>query len=144
MIWGDNTSWQYSFQRGYIMKKILQYLLFVPVIFLMTLVSAQAAGSDISTMAVIIMHLNHYPDSREQEKLAGIVADEHASAGEKVLASALKNMHHSVGGSDAEKLHRLQADASASKQEKELAAILLGITHHPSAADKQKLKSLID
>jgi len=126
------------------MKKILQYMLLVPALFLMTISSVQAADSDISTMAGIVMHLNHYPDSGEQEKLAGIVAESQASAGEKVLAKALGNMRHKVSDSDAGKLRRLQSDANASKQEKELAAILLGIVHHPSDSDKQRLKSLLD
>jgi len=126
------------------MKKVLQYLLLVPALLLITFSSAQAADADIGTMAAIIMHLNHYPNSADQDKLAAIEADRQASVGEKVLANALKNMRHKVSGNDADQLRRLQSDAAASKQEKELATILLGIAHHPSASDKQKLKRLID
>jgi len=128
------------------MKKVLQYLLLVPALFLITFSSAQAADADadIATMAAIIMHLNHYPNSVDQDKLAAIEADRQASVGEKALANALKNMRHKVSGNDADQLRRLQSDAAASKQEKELATILLGIAHHPSASDKKKLKRLID
>jgi hypothetical protein len=131
-------------ERGYMMKKILQAMVLASLLFVFAIPSATAADSNISTMAAIVMHLNHYPASGEQEKLAAIVADAHASAGEKVLAKALKNMRHKVTDSDAALLRQLQSDAAASAQEKELAAILSGITHHPSAGDKQKLKALIN
>ncbi len=126
------------------MKKISSYLLLAPALILITATSVQAHDSNIRTLAGIIMHLNHYPSSSEQDVLSGIAAGHHATAGEKILASALKHMQHRVSGSDAEKLHQLQSDASASKQEQALASILLGINHHSSDSDKQKLKSLLE
>lgn len=105
--------------------------------------SAQAASSAIGTMAEIAMHLNHYPGDDEKMKLDAIIADAHASAGEKALAGALKRMQHQVGGADVNKLRDLMQDGSTSEQEKLLAEVLLGINHKPTEADKERLKSLL-
>lgn len=126
------------------MRKGFHYFLLVPAIVMAMGSVALAADSAISTMAGIVMHLNHYPSGSEKETLAGIVHDGHATAGEKTLAAALMNMKHSVGGSDARKLHNLISDDHASKQEKALADVLLGLAHHPSAADKERLQSLMN
>jgi len=126
------------------MKKILSYLILVPALLLIAIPSVQAADSAISTMAGIVMHLNHYPDSSEMKTLADISRDRHMTTGEKELANALMHFHHRVTEGDAPLLRQLQGDAAASAQEKELAAILLGIAHHPSASDKQRLRALTD
>jgi len=126
------------------MRKGFHYFLLVPAIVMALGSVALAADSAISTMAGIVMHLNHYPSDSEKETLAGITRDGSATAGEKVLAEALMNMKHSVGGNDARKLHNLISDDHASKQEKALAGVLLGLAHHPSAADKERLQPLIN
>jgi len=125
------------------MKKIIPYLFILPALWILTLSPAQAADSNISSMAGIVMHLKHYPNGNEKEQLAAIVSDQQTTAGEKALASALKNMQHKVSGSDANALQQLQSDPSASNQERELATILLGIAHSPSTQDKNRLKALM-
>jgi len=126
------------------MRKGFHYFLLVPAIVMALGSVALAADSAISTMAGIVMDLNHYPSGSEKETLAGITRDGSATAGEKVLAEVLMNMKHSVGGSDARKLHNLISDDHTSKQEKVLADVLLGLTHHPSAADKERLQPLMN
>jgi len=124
------------------MKKTIGSLLILPVFLWAAAPVALAGDSTISTMAKIVMHLNHYPGDSEKQTLANIIHDNHASAGEKVLAGALMRMRHSVQGSDAEALRTLASDEHAGHNERELADILLGISHHPSSSDKQRLQSI--
>jgi len=125
------------------MRKIIGSLLVLPVLLWTAVPAAEAGGSAISTIAGIVMHLNHYPGNSEKQTLANIARDDHATAGEKALAGALMRMQHSVQGSDAAALRDLASDQQASHGERELADILLGISHHPSASDTRRLQSLI-
>jgi len=130
--------------RGRTMKKMLSHLLLIPALLLVAIPSVHAADSAISTMAGIVMHLNHYPDGSEMKTLANISRDQHATSGERKLANALMHFRHHISDGDAPVLRQLQGDAGASAREKELAAILLGISHHPTASDKQRLSALTD
>jgi len=128
------------------MSKTVYYLLLFPAILTVMSSTTLAAGSAVSTMAAIVMHLDHYPSRSEIEILAGIVHDDHATIGEKTLAGALMHMRHShrVGGDDdTRKLQNMISDDHASKPEKVLADILLGLAHYPSAKDKERLQSLM-
>jgi len=124
------------------MRKIIGSLLVLPVLFWTAVPVASASDSAISTIAGIVMHLNHYPGSSEKQTLADITRDDHATAGEKALAGALMRMQHSVKGSDATALQDLASNKHASHDERELADILLGISHHPSSSDMRRLQSL--
>jgi len=108
----------------------------------MTPMLASAAGA-VSELVTMVIHLNHYPSPAEKTALADIVADTHATAGEKAIAGALMRMQHRVEGGDADKLRSLAMDSSTPASEKELATILLGIVHHPSGADVARLKGLV-
>jgi len=125
------------------MKKILSLLFVLPVVLFSALPMVSAHESSVSTMAGIVLHLNHYPSNDEKTTLAEIVADAHATAGEKALAGALARMQHHVDGADAAALRALAADAHAAKGEQVLANVLLGINHHASDADKARLKALL-
>jgi len=125
------------------MKKIIGFLLVLPVLLWATAPAAFAGDSAVSTMAGMVMHLNHYPGDSEKQTLANIIHDDHATAGEKDLAGALMRMRHSVQGNDALALRTLTSDKQANHDERELADILLGITHHPSSSDMRRLQSLI-
>jgi len=125
------------------MKKMIGSLLVLPILFLAAVPTASAADSTISTIAGIVMHLNHYPSDSEKQTLASIVHDHHATTGEQALAGALMRMRHSVQGSDASALRTLASDKQSSHGERELATILLGITHHPSSDDMRQLQSLL-
>ena len=74
------------------MKNILISLLAVLLLILSPL--ATAAETAVAEMATIVMHLNHYPSDMEKGSLAKIIADKHATAGEKALAGALMRMQH--------------------------------------------------
>jgi len=124
------------------MRKTIGSLLVLPVLLWAVATVALAGGSSISTMAGIMMHLNHYPGSSEKQTLANIIRDDRATAGEKILAGALTRMRHSVQGNDATALRSLASDKQANQGERELADILLGISHHPSSSDMQRLQSL--
>jgi len=126
------------------MKRLLPYLMIIPLTLMANSATAHEDSSPaISTMAGIVMHLNHYPSDSEKQALQEIIDDMHATAGERTLAGALKRMQHQVGGDDAEKLMALKNDAQASEAEREFADILLGITHHPSSNDEQRLQNLL-
>jgi hypothetical protein len=126
------------------MRKLMQLLLLFPIALTFFASVAVAADSPISTMAAIVIHLNHYPNDSEKATLDSIVGNQHATAAEKVLARALMNMQHKVGGSDAGKLADLKNSAEASAQEKVLADVLLGLAHTASAEDKKRLQTLLD
>jgi len=128
------------------MRKTIYYLLLFPAILTIVSSTALAVGSAISTMAAIVMHLDHYPSRSEIESLTGIIQDDHATSGEKTLAGSLMHMRHShrVGDDDdTRRLQNLLSDDHASKQEKVLADILLGLAHYPSAEDKKRLQPLM-
>lgn len=124
------------------MKKNIGFLLILLALLWATAPNAFAGNSAISSMAEIVMHLNHYPSDSEKQTLANIIHENHTTAGEKALAGALMRMRHSVQGDDATALRVLLSDKETSNAERELANILLGITHHPSANDMQRLQSL--
>jgi len=125
------------------MRKFIQFIVLVPLIFLMSFSSVQASGSSVGAMAELVMHLNHYPDADGKELLSSIIQDRHSTATEKTLAHALSSMAHEVSGDDLHALKQLQSSTSASSREKELASILIGIAHRPSEADKQRLKVIV-
>jgi len=124
------------------MRKTIGSLLVLPVLLWAVAPVALAGGSAISTMAGVVLHLNHYPGNSEKQILANIIHDDHATTGEKTLAGVLMRMQHSVQGTDATTLRSLASDKQASHDEQELADILLGINHHPSSSDMQRLQSL--
>jgi len=124
------------------MRKTIGSLLVLPVLLWAVAPVALAGSSAISTMAGIMLHLNHYPGNSEKQTLANIIHDDHATDGEKTLAGALMRMQHSIKGTDAAALRALTSDKLASQGERELADILLGINHHPSSSDRQQLQSL--
>jgi len=125
------------------MRKILGFLLVLPILFLAVSPVASAGNSAFSTIAGIVMHLNHYPSDSEKQTLVNIVHDDHATSGEQTLAGALMRMRHSVQGGDASALQTLASDKQSTQGERELANIILGINHHPSSDDMRRLQSLI-
>ena len=102
----------------------------------------QDSGNPISTMATIMLHLNHYPGEEEKMQLNDIIS--HSKSVEiTTIASALLNMRHSVNGEDKEKLQNIMRDNSTSDQARTLAGVLLEINHHPNSSQKETLSALI-
>jgi hypothetical protein len=104
---------------------------------------AYAASPNISTMAEILIHLNHYPSSAEKQVLSGIAENESATMGEQALAGAILEMEHQISASAAKNLRVLSEDNTAGAEERTLADILLEINHKPSAKDKQLLQGVM-
>lgn len=102
------------------------------------------AGEDaISTMATIMLHLNHYPSASEKDTLRKIVNNESATKNEHVLAQAMINLEHYAAPADKPKLEKIMEDKSASANERDLARIIYNIAHTPTAADKQTLQAMM-
>jgi len=123
-------------------EKIIGSLLILPILLWMTVPVALAAGSAVSAMSEIVMHLQHYPSSNEKGVLSKIAQNDTATVGEKLLAGALIRMQHAVQGADVVALRALVANKQASHSERELADILLAIKHKPSSSDLKRLKLL--
>lgn len=102
-----------------------------------------AGGNNISTMANIMMHLNHYPSDSEKQTLKGIVDNASATAHEKTMAQAMINLEHKAVAADKPKLKSVISDGSASSDAKDLASIILNLSHSPSDGDKTRLKKMI-
>jgi len=124
------------------MKKIIGSLLVLPILLWITSSVVLASGSTISTMASIVMHLQHYPSNGEKKILANIIQSDQTTAGEKVLAGALMRMQHTMQGADVVALQALVVDKQASHSARELADILLALKHKASSSDMQRLKLL--
>lgn len=104
--------------------------------------SALAESSAVKEMAQIVMNLNHHPSDEDKETLRGIVSDDAATPGERVIANALLQMDHQVSSGDKAKLGDLKGSSAASAGEKELADVLMGLNHKASSQDKERLGKL--
>lgn len=101
------------------------------------------ADSAISTMAGVVMHLNHHPSDSEKMELKKIIDDKATPENERELASALMNMNHKVGDADKAKLDQMIGDKSTPADVREMADILVNIQHKPTADDQSRLKKLM-
>ena len=105
--------------------------------------SAIAGGDAISTMASIMMNLNHYPSDSEKQTLNGIANNSAASEHERIMAQAMINLQHKASDADMPKLKKIMNDDSASADAKDLAGIILNLNHKPSGSDKARLKKMM-
>lgn len=119
------------------------------IIILSLVTNFAAADSDkekqhqpVNTMAMILVDLNHYPETKEKEKLQAIANSTENSTAIQTIAMAIHDMEHSVTPEDKAKLKAIIENENASSTEKELAEILLGITHYPNSEAKAKLEEL--
>lgn len=105
---------------------------------------APMAGDDpVSTMANIMMHLEHYPSDSEKKMLKDISMSSTASKNQKSLATAMINLQHKVSAGDKPALNAIMSDGNASSGEKTLAKVILNLKHMPSSADKTELQKLV-
>ncbi|NOZ52861.1 MAG: hypothetical protein GXP08_06915 [Gammaproteobacteria bacterium] len=102
-----------------------------------------ASSESIKTMAGIMSHLNHYPNSAEKETLNKLLKETTTTDIEKTLATAIINLQHSATAADKKKLSKIINDNSASRSIRDLATIIHNLDHQPSPADIQKLKSMM-
>lgn len=118
-------------------------------IVLALLTSFAMAGSNsdkqhnaVTTMASILMNLNHYPNAKEKEKLQAIAGNSANSAAIQNIAMAIHDMEHRVSAQHKDQLQAIINSGETSSVEKELAEITLGITHYPDSDAKARLKKL--
>jgi len=138
--------YQESDRRDTMKRLILRYFAIIAMGLMTT--TTVMAGSDsekkpVAAMAKILLNLNHYPSTKEKEKLQGISSDDMNSAAIQTIALAIHDMEHNVTAEDKGKLQAIVDGPEASAEEKELASILLRIKHYPGSEDKERLKKLM-
>ena len=112
---------------------------------LMLFVAAANADENqqaLSSMANIMLHLNHYPSDTEKQQLQKFTSDMSLSGNVRTMAAALTNLEHTAKDEDKEKLSAIMKDANASESEKTLASVIYSVNHKPSDADKEKLSKI--
>ena len=128
--------------------KLLSYLLTL-VFLLMTVSSSFASGDQksgvnpMSTMANIMLHLNHYPSDSEKQKLKEIVMSS-KSEDIKAIATAIINLEHEATSSDKSNMKAIMNKRSADAKVRDMASIVHNLSHKPSSGDKSKLMTMMD
>jgi len=105
-------------------------------------VTNAAESKAVQTMAVILLHLQHFPSDADKQSLKQITEDKSATRDERTVAQALMNVQHTVAAADKPKLEAIVKDDKAASSVKTLASIMLSLKHMPSAGDKEKLTAL--
>ena len=99
------------------------------------------AADNVSTMAGIVLSLQHFPSDADKAALAAIASSD-ASAAEKTVAEAIAGIQHKASAEGMAALTAIAADESQPGDLRELAAIVAGINHVPSAEAKAALTAL--
>lgn len=103
--------------------------------------AAHSQGSNVKTMAGIVMNMNHFPGDAEKAQLNKIASSSSSDA-EKAIATALININHSPSAADKTKLQAIAADANAPTDTRDLAKIVANFSHQASAEDVARLKEI--
>jgi hypothetical protein len=102
------------------------------------------AGDDtVSTMASIMIGLQHFPSDTDKQKLSAIAESSDASQAEKTVAAAIANIAHKASAADQEELKAIIADGDTPAGLRDVASVVTGLNHVPSDADKAKLEQLV-
>lgn len=96
-----------------------------------------------STMASVLVGLNHYPSADDKAALAVIVADPASSADEKALAQIISRIAHQASSGDKAALEAMVGGDSEAAV-KTIAKAILATNHKPTAADIAALKGLMN
>jgi hypothetical protein len=94
-----------------------------------------------STMASVLVNLNHFPSPADKAALAKIVEDPASSADEKALAQIISRIAHQASSADKLALEAMLAGDSEPAV-KTIAKAILATNHKPTADDIAALKSL--
>ena len=128
--------------------KPLSYLL--TFVFLLMTASASFAAGDqksganpMSTMANIMLNLNHYPSDSEKQKLKNIVSSSE-SADIKAIATAILNLEHEATSSDKSRMKVIMNNSGTDAKVRDMASIVYNLSHKPSSGDKSKLMTMMD
>ena len=117
-----------------------------PLVFLAALLNVSATLADeasISTMASILINLQHFPSDSDKQKLTMIAESSDSGEAEKTVAMAIANIEHKAAAADQDKLNAIVADSDTPAGLRDLASVVLSLNHFPSAADKAKLEKLV-
>lgn len=108
------------------------------------LVAPLYADTDpISSMAKIMLELNHFPAEEQANTLKGIMADSTASAATRVIANAIVNIKHQATAQDKQVLASLAVDEKQSAGVKTLASVVRDFNHKVSPSQQQQLEALV-
>ena len=103
---------------------------------------AQAWADDaVSSMAKIMLSLQHFPSDADKAALAAIVAGD-SSDSVKTVASAIAGINHKVSSADQTALMAIAEDESEPADLRQLAGIVAGVNHVPGAEAKAALTAL--
>ena len=96
-----------------------------------------------STMASVLIGLNHFPSADDKAALAIIAEDPSSSADEKALAQIISRIAHQASSGDKAALEAMvSGDANADL--KTIAKAILATNHKPAADDIAALKALVN
>ena len=104
--------------------------------------NAEENQQALSSMANIMLNLNHYPSDGEKKQLGKFISDMSLSSNVRTIAQAMSNLEHTAKDEDKEKLSAIMKDDAASESEKTLASVIYSVNHKPSSADKEKLSKI--
>jgi len=99
------------------------------------------AADAVSTMANIVLSLQHFPSDADKAALAEIAAGD-SSDSVKAVAGAIANINHKVSDTDKGVLEAIANDDSEPEDLRELAVIVAGMNHMPGSEDKAALEML--
>ena len=99
--------------------------------------------SQVSKMAKVLIHLNHFPSGSEKNMLSKIANDSSVSQHERTIATAMINLHHKASSADKKRLSAIISDSNAPQSVRDLARIVHDLNHKPSGSDKKTLQAMI-
>lgn len=98
-------------------------------------VPAIADASPVSTLAGILIDMNHFPSEAQKEQLAAISDDGDASDNLRAIASAVAGIEHAPSAEAQAELNGILVSEAASPAEKTLAGAVLRFRHAVSVED---------
>jgi hypothetical protein len=103
---------------------------------------AIADDSQVSTLANILLEMNHFPNEAQKEQLAALSDDPDVSENLRAIASATAGIEHTPSAEAQATLNGILASEAASPAEKTLAGAVLRFRHELSVEDRAALEDL--
>ena len=109
------------------------------------LITGQPASADTSaasTLAGILLTMQHFPSEEQKATLETIASDEQVDKDLRIIAGAISNIQHQVPDEEHAALQAIVDDPSASEAAKTLAAAALAFKHQLPAENSTALQAL--
>ncbi|MGE0623469.1 MAG: hypothetical protein AB7I04_12940 [Pseudomonadales bacterium] len=109
------------------------------------LITGQPVAADTpvaSTLADILLTMQHFPSDAQKATLEDIAANEQVEKDLRIIAGAIGNIQHRVPDEERASLQAIVDDPSASEAAKSLASAALGFNHQLSADGRAALTAL--